>query len=376
MNITGNSRRFHAVCAPGLEPITAAEVESLGAAEIQTTTGGVGFSGPLGLGFRANLWLRTAVEVRLRLARFHAPSERLLAERAREVDWEAYLAPGAVVDVRVSTSRSVLSHSGRIAELVEEALSPVAPGTAPMPGQRIYVRLVHDTCTLSIDMSGEPLHRRGYRQEPSRGPLRESLAAALILALGWDPSTPFIDPMCGSGTLVIEAALISLGAAPGRDRTFACEHWPVADSALWPALRAEANRAVKAAPSAPILGYDRNAGAIGVARRNAERAGVMLHLTLERHAIADLAPPDEMPSGLLLTNPPYGRRVREVRALETLYAEIGHVLARHFAGWRAALLSAEPRLDARIALPRRAEHRFMNGGLPCRLIEFDLAPGS
>jgi len=364
--------RFHAVCAPGLEAVTVAEIAALGGAEIASTRGGVGFSGPLALGFRANLWLRTAVEVRLRLARFHAPSERLLAERAREVAWRSFLRAGEGVEVRVSVSRSRLAHTGRIAELVAAAAGASPAAVAP-GAQRLHARLVNDTATLSIDMSGELLHRRGYRQETGPAPLRETIAAALLLALDWNGTTPLIDPLCGSGTIPIEAALIALRIAPGLRRSFACERWPASERATWEGLRAEAAALVLPALPAPIAGSDRNAGAVGVAQRNAERAQVAAHVALERRFLADAAPPPGVGPGLLLANPPYGRRVREVADLGPLYAEIGRVVAARFGGWRAAVVNADPALDVHLGLPRQQEIPFLHGGLRCRLIELAVA---
>jgi putative N6-adenine-specific DNA methylase len=377
--------RFYAVSAPGLEAVTAGELSELGARGVEASRGGVGFVGPLELGFRANLWLRTAVEVRLRVARFYAPSERLLEKRAREVEWNAYLGEGARAVVAVSSSRSGLAHGDRLAKLVSAGWPAAAraPEKDPREGggeddaapmQRVHLRLVRDACTLSVDMSGELLYRRGYRVETSRGPLRESLAAALVIAAGWDPQTPFVDPMCGSGTLPIEAALLAMRIAPGIQRSFACERWPVSRPETWDELRAEARAAALPAPPAPICGSDRNAGAVGVALRNAERAGVAEHVLLERRRLADVEPPPSTggSSGLLLTNPPYGRRVQEVGALKPLYAELGRVLARRFAGWQAALVSAEPELDRMIELPRLGELEFMHGGLRCRLVRLDL----
>jgi len=348
--------------------VTAEELRGLGASEMRLTRGGVGFAGSLELGFRANLWLRSAVAVRLRVARFHVPSERLLAKRVSEVDWREYLAGDERAELSVSLSRSRLAHAGRVAEVVSGVL-PAARAADPSGSQRIYVRIIHDTCTLSVDMSGELLHRRGYRRELSRGPLRETIAAALILASSWDPATPFLDPMCGSGTLPIEAALLALRIAPGLNRTFACERWPAASPVEWERLRAEARAQVLPAPPAAILGSDRNAGALGVARRNAERAGVAAHLVLERRALSEIEPPPGI--GLLLANPPYGRRVTEVGAIERVYTELGQVLASRFAGWQAAVVSADPRLDRMIPLPRLGEIEFLHGGLRCRLVRLD-----
>jgi putative N6-adenine-specific DNA methylase len=349
--------------------VTAAELRDLHARDIRVTRGGVGFAGSIELGFRANLWLRTAVGVRLRLARFHAPSERLLEKRTAEVDWGQFLVSDEKAELSVSLSRSRLAHAGRVEEVVRSVLPGARSTGAAAPSQRFYVRIVHDTCTLSADMSGELLHRRGYRRELSRGPLRETIAAALILASSWDPATPFLDPMCGSGTLPIEAALLAMRIAPGLSRTLACERWPAASPGTWERLRAEARAAVLPAPPSPILGSDRNAGALGVARRNAERAGVAAHVILERRALSAIEPPAAR--GLLLVNPPYGRRVTEIRAIELVYAELGQVLASRFAGWRAGVVSADPRLDRMIPLSRLSEIEFLHGGLHCRLVQFD-----
>jgi putative N6-adenine-specific DNA methylase len=362
-------KRFFAVTAPGLESITAGEIAALGGGEVKATRGGVGFVGPLELGFRANLWLRTAVEVRMRLHRFHAPAERLLARRAGEVAWGEVLgAGGAVSTVAVSSTRSALRDERRIAELVREGWPSGAGDTA---GQKIYVRLVQDTCTISIDMSGERLDRRGYRQERSLAPLRETLAAALILALEWDGTTAFVDPMCGSGTLPIEAALIALDMAPGLGRSFACERWPQAEPEMWAALRAEARARMRTVLRAPILGSDRNAGALGVARRNAARAEVAEHIQFERRFLADLLPPPEDVTGLVLTNPPYGRRIGEQEEASAIYAELGRVLRERFSGWRAAFVSTDRRHDRAVGLPVRQEVPFAHGGLKCRLVEID-----
>jgi putative N6-adenine-specific DNA methylase len=366
-------RRFFAVATPGLEGVTVEEIRVLGGEVLKVTRGGVTFAGPLELGYRANLWLRTAAAVRMRLIRFHAPSERLLAERAREVDWAAYLPDAEAVVLQVSSTRSGLGHGERLENIVRDALPP-RPANASAH-QEIHVRLVQDTCTLSLDMSGELLHRRGYRQETSRGPLRETLAAALILAAGWDPATPLLDPMCGSGTLPIEAALIATHRAPSLERWFACERWPLAKAApgVWDRLRAQARELAVAAPPAPIQGSDRNAGAVGVARRNAERAGVGDIVGLERRDLAEVTPPPGAP-GLVLTNPPFGRRVTEVRELESLYSLLGQVLAQRFHQWQAAVVSADPRLERRIDLPRRGEIEFLHGGLRCRLLLLDPGP--
>jgi len=188
----------------------------------------------------------------------------------------------------------------------------------------------------------------------------------------WDGTTPFVDPMCGSGTLPIEAALIALDVAPGLGRSFACEHWPQVEPEVWTGLRAEARARMRTTLPAPILGSDRNAGALGVARRNAARADVAEHIQFERHFLADLAPPSEGGPGLVLTNPPYGRRIGEQEEASAIYAELGHVLRERFRGWRAAFVSTDRRHDRAAELPVRQEVPFAHGGLKCRLVEVDL----
>jgi putative N6-adenine-specific DNA methylase len=367
-------KRFFAVATPGLEAVTAREIAGLGGEDVRAIRGGVGFAGPLELGFRANLWLRTAAEMRLRLLRFYAPSERLLAQRAAEIDWALYLGGGGEGDaaaIEVSTTRSALRDERRVATLVREGWPA---GGRQGGGQRIYVRLVQDTCTISIDMSGDALHRRGYRQEQSRAPLRESVAAALILASEWDPATTFLDPMCGSGTLPIEAALIALDRAPGLERRFACEDWPGSSAGTWTVLRAEARARVRTVLAAPIFGFDRNAGALGVARRNAERAGVAAEIAFERRFLADLAPPAVAAPGLVATNPPYGRRIRDEEDPGAIYAELGRALRERFGGWRAAFVSQDRRHEQAVGLSVRQELPFLHGGLRCRWVEVAL-PG-
>jgi putative N6-adenine-specific DNA methylase len=201
--------------------------------------------------------------------------------------------------------------------------------------------------------------------------LRETLAAALILALEWDGTTAFVDPMCGSGTLSIEAALIALDIAPGLGRSFACEHWPQVEPEVWTTLRAEARSRVRTALPAPILGSDRNAGALGAAGRNAARADVAAYIQFERRFLADLAPPDGAGPGLVLTNPPYGRRIGEGAEASAVYAELGRVLRDRFGGWRAAFVSTDRRHDGAAGFPVRREVPFAHGGLKCRLVEID-----
>jgi putative N6-adenine-specific DNA methylase len=234
----------------------------------------------------------------------------------------------------------------------------------------VYARGVEDRFTISIDSSGELLHRRGWRTEGAQAPLRETLAAALLLACRWDPSTPFVDPMCGAGTLPLEACALALGRAPGLGRSFAFERWPGFDAAAWAELRDEAARAERRAPEAAVCGSDRSPAAVAAARRNAERAGLAEHLRLVESELADVQPPDG--TGLVLCNPPYGRRIGEPRALGPLYARLGKLLKARFAGWRAGVLVADLRQIAALKLEPVEKTALVNGGVRVHLVQFQL----
>jgi putative N6-adenine-specific DNA methylase len=238
--------------------------------------------------------------------------------------------------------------------------------------QLFVVRFDHDVCGISADSSGELLHRRGYRLATAKAPIRETLAAAMLLSLGWDGTTPLVDPMCGAGTIAIEGALIARRIAPGLTRRFSCEQWPGAPVAGFARLRSAARaRVVVAAPS-PIVASDRDAGAIAAAQANAERAGVSANIAFRRQALSALDVPAV--AGLLLTNPPYGARVSDRRQLRDLYASLGNVARARCPGWTLAFLSADGALDAQLKLDLDEVLRFRNGGIPVRLVR-SVLPG-
>jgi putative N6-adenine-specific DNA methylase len=232
------------------------------------------------------------------------------------------------------------------------------------------VRGVADLFTVSVDSSGELLHRRGWRQEIAHAPLRETLAAALLLLCEWNPATPLVDPMCGAGTLPLEACAIAMRLAPGLSRSFAFATWPTFDAARFAALHDEAEAARLPAPPAPIVGSDRSPAAITAATHNAERAGLTAHVTLAQSELDELQPPPG--PGTVIMNPPYGRRLGDPRALRSLYGAIGRALRARFAGWRAALLVSDARLVDAVGARITAEHPLSNGGLRVRLLELDL----
>ncbi len=378
-----------AVTAPGLAPLTAQELSSLGLAPSEVEGAGVSFEADLAGVARANLELRTASRILVRVDEFRAANFHELEKRTARIDWSRWLSPGCEVSLRVTCRKSRLYHSGAVAERVVKELEQVsvraaAPGgsassaaggaasNAPAEewesegaSQLLVVRLLHDRCTISIDSSGALLHRRGYRMATGKAPLRETLGAALILASGWVPGTPLLDPFCGSGTIAIEAAMLARRLSPGRLRSFAFERWPGVDPALMVRLRRDAAARERSSAEAPIVASDRDAGAIEGARENAERAGVARDIVFEVRAVSSLTVPESGATvGAVVTNPPYGVRVGDGRTLRNLYARTGAVLRTVCPGWRVALVASDRRLVGELKLPLEDRVRTSNGGLP------------
>ena len=333
---------------------------------------------------RTNLWLRTASRVIVRVASFRAQAFHELERLARALSWERFVAPGDAVRFRVTSRKSRLYHTGaieqRFAEAIEHRLG--RPSTIDRGGtdeddevtahaQLFVIRVVHDQFTVSADSSGALLHQRGYRQAIAKAPLRETLAAAMLLGSDWNGTLPLLDPLCGSGTIPIEGALIARRMAPGLGRSFAFLSWPNLDAASWTRIRADAANA--ALPSAPvrIRGSDRDQGAIAAARANAERAGVAADIEFSIRPLSAVEVAAET-LGYVVTNPPYGIRVGEAAKLRDLYARFGQILRSNYPGWRLAMLSANLRLDAELRLPLNERLQTRNGGIAVRLLTADV----
>jgi putative N6-adenine-specific DNA methylase len=364
------------VCAPGLEAVAAAEVAALGLAG-RAVPGGVELQGDLRTVARLNLWLRTASRVVARLGSFTAKTFPELVHKAKELPWEVALLPRAPAALRVTCRKSKLYHSDAVAQRLRVALearlgapSPEAAEDDPS-AQLFLARFDNDVCTVSADTSGALLHQRGYRLAPGPAPLRETLAAALLLSAGWDGSVPLCDPLCGAGTIAIEGALIAAGRAPGAGRAFAFQRWakapPLPD--LPPA------RAV----TCSIEASDLDAAAMAAARANAKRAGV--EISFEQRALKDLPPREGR--GLVATNPPYGVRVEPgarveasgsrgeasgSRDLDALYRELGATLRARRPDWQLAAVVPQERLGRAIGSPLRRLLKTQNGGLPIELL--------
>jgi len=376
-----------AAAAPGLEPLVAGELTALGIAP-RTAEGGAAFTGSVESIGRANLWLRAASRILVRVASFHARAFHELEQLARVVPWERYIAPGAPVRFRVTSRKSRLYHTAAIAERLAGAMAHRlgAASTVLQAGdveesngenvQLFVIRVAHDMFTVSADSSGAHLHLRGYRQAVGKAPVRETLAAAMLIASDWLATDPLLDPMCGSGTIAIEGAMIARRIAPGLHRRFSFLDWPEVEPGLWARIREEAASAIRSDVAAPIRAFDRDAGAIVAARAHAERAGVGADIEFAVRSISATATDEGGPRGLVATNPPYGVRVGEAERLRDLYARFGQVLRARLAGWRLALLSANPRLDAQLRLPLEEQLRTRNGGISVRLLIGEIPAGN
>jgi putative N6-adenine-specific DNA methylase len=372
--------RYFATCGRGIEPVLADELIALGACDVRAGRGGVHFAGDRALLYQANLWLRTAVRVLVPILEAKVTSPDELYQAVRGVDWSRYLTPDHTLAVDCNVRDSHLTHSRYAALRTKDAICdqfvercgrrPSVDVEAPMVGLNLHV--YRDEAVLSLDSSGESLHKRGYRPILTRAPLNEALAAAIVLLTGWKGDVPLVDPLCGSGTLPIEAAWLALRRPPGLTRKrFGFQGWMDYDVALWADLRDEARRGVgKRLPGgATILGTDIRADAVAFATKNARAAGIGHLLTFSVRDVRDFQPPPG-PPGVIVCNPPYGERLGEERELRPLYRAIGEVLRERCRGWTAFLFSGNARLAREVGLPAVTETPLFNGKIPCRLLKF------
>ncbi|ONG56634.1 RNA methyltransferase [Pseudoroseomonas deserti] len=334
---------------PGLEETLCAEVKRKGFRRPRALPGGVAIEGGWPEVWRANLWIRGASRVLARIDSFRVRELHQLDARARHVPWGAVLRRDVPFRVEADCASSRIYHSGAAAERIETAIRETL-GATPAPDAPVLVRarIENDVCTISLDTSGELLHRRGYKQAINAAPLRETMAALFLQQCGFDGAEPVLDPMCGSGTFVIEAAEIAARLNPGRARPFAFEHFATFDAEAWEKMRGVQSQRQ---PAARFHGSDRDAGAITMSQANAARAGVGTFCDFRQAAISEVAPPEGEGPGLVILNPPYGSRIGDKRALVPLYRAIGQVMRSRFAGWRVGLLTSEPQLAKATALP-------------------------
>lgn len=352
-----------AATIPGLEEVCARELTALGVDFPRTVAGGVEFCGDLRQIYLANLWLRSAGRVTVRVGSGRCSDFPELFKRSARLPWGRFIKSATPVKVLVTCHRSRLWHSERVATAVMDGIDRALGRSRPESGpftQQVLVRIDADRCTFSVDSSGLLLHRRGYRQAAVRAPLRETLAAGILQLLDWDGTTPLVDPCCGSGSFPLEAALLAAHRAPGAARTFAFMHWPRYREGLWNALLATAARGVR--PMAVALhGADRDPAAVAAARANAAHAGLSAAVEFNQRMIADWT---DAPAGcgLVIANPPYGLRLERPETLTPLYAELGNVCRRVFPAWRVALLTPHRQLADATGLPFKQALPLLNGG--------------
>lgn len=352
------------VATPGLEAPLAAEVRALGWTP-ETQPGGVTIRGGWQDVWRANLMLRGATRVLARVGSFRAMHLAQLDKRGRKFPWADVLRPDLPVKVEAVTRKSRIYHAGAATQRIERAIAeelgaPIAADAAIV----VKLRIEDDLVTISLDTTGKSLHKRGHKEAVAKAPMRETMAAMFLREMGFDGSQPVLDPMCGSGTFVIEAAEIALGLAPGRSRSFAFENLASFDAEGWQALKASVPRR-RANPQ--FFGSDRDAGAIRMSQQNAARAGVAELTRFDQCQISDLQPPDS-PPGLIIVNPPYGARIGNKGPLYGLHAAMGEVFRSRFAGWRVGIVTSEAGLAKATGLPFQPPGPIIaHGGLKVRL---------
>lgn len=367
-------RSWYATCPRGAEPALRRELEAIGAKGIRPGQGGARFTGEREIALRGCLDLRTALRVLEPIGDFPAATAEELYEGAAKLPWQDLISPGQTFAVAASGRAPGLTHTHFVELKVKDAIvdalrsrTGARPDVDPKrPDVLVVAHLSRGACSLSLDLAGDLLSDRGYRVQTVEAPLRESLAAAVVLLSGWEGRTELHDPVCGSGTLAIEAALFAAVRAPNEQRTLACEKWPrtaADDSAALRRIRAELHEraARRAACGLPeMLASDRDPEAVAAARRNAQAAGVPLRVfEADARAVEPLSPP-----GQLLLNVPYGERMSAGgrKQLKTFYHQLGTAL-RRLAGHRAAVLSASPDFESAFGIRPRARHELWNGPL-------------
>lgn len=364
------------VTAPGLEHVTQRELAALGVVRAEhVEPGAISVRVPLQTVYTMNVNLRTASRITVLAANFRARTFAELERRSKAVPWEEWIGHDTHVRLRVTCRKSRLYHSDAVAERVASAIAARTPAAVTPTSveddankdQLILVRLLRDECTIRVDTSGAHLHRRGYRQALAKAPMRETLAAAMLLASDWNVNAPLVDPFCGSGTIAIEAALLARNIAPGIRRDFAFMRWPSFDRAMWNETVSRARALERDDVHVPIIAADRDAGAIDATVANAERAGVRHDIDARCQSLSALEPPGR--AGWVVSNPPYGVRLGERQRLRDLYSTLGRLARERLRDWHIALLVGHPSLAAQLGLPLVERLATTNGGLNVRLVQ-------
>jgi 23S rRNA (guanine2445-N2)-methyltransferase / 23S rRNA (guanine2069-N7)-methyltransferase len=388
LQLNDNVRYWIATAPVGAASVLAEELAQFGAHDIRERSHDVKFQGTLEVGYRACLWSRTATRVYLSLGSIDAGSSKAVYDAVKRIDWREHLATGATLACDCSGGNESIRHTIYGSQLLKDAVCDNlrdATGERPnikpeRPDVLLHLHVEGPTALLSVDFSGESLHRRGYRTESGRAPLKENVAAAVLLRAGWpalcERGGMLLDPMCGSGTFLTEGALIAADAAPALDREyFGFTGWRGHEAALWESLRSEAReRRAARAPRRCILGSDADADAVRMTLANGEHAGVADWLHVEKRTLSEIVRPKG--DGLVVANPPYGERIGAESGLPALYSELGQVLRERFNGWQAAILTGNPPLARNLGIYAKRTHRFYNGTIECRLLRFELNEAS
>ena len=382
MSSSSRPEAFFAPCPRGLEALLAEELKFFGALAPAPTAGGVGFSGNWETCYRANLWSRIASRVLWRVGEFEYASEDDVYAAARAVNWFDLFDVNRTLRVYVTAQKSPLKSLEFATLRVKDAVCDRFRddvGRRPDvdradPDVRVHVFLEQERGVLYLDTSGEGLFKRGWRMQTVEAPLRENLAAGIVMLTGWKFEQPLLDPMCGGATLLVEAAAMARGRAPGMKRSFGFEKLDTFNATLWRSLRDEAAQPAKRAPKLALYGSDAEATALTAARRNLGAAGVERWVTLEASDVLSRRAPAA--SGVMIANPPYGERIGEAEELARFYPKLGDALKKNFAGWNCFFFTADRRMEKLIRLQTSRRTPLYNGALECRLYEFRIVAGS
>jgi putative N6-adenine-specific DNA methylase len=373
---------FFASCPRGLEALLAEELRGLGARKPESLPGGVAFEGDLRICYRANLESRLATRVLLKVGRSPYLNERDVHEGALAISWPDWFSEKQSIRVDVKAIRSPLKSLDFATLTIKDAVCDrfrSDRGQRPdvdtrSPDIRIQAFLDKETASFYLDTSGEALNRRGYRRDAGEAPLKENLAAGIVRLAGWNPGEPFLDPMCGSGTLVIEAAMIALAIPPGHARGFGFERLAGFDRRRWEETREQALARRQPARRLAIFARDRYGDELKKAQANLEAAGLADCVELKQADVLDTGAPE--PAGVMIANPPYGERLGEDAALAEFYPRLGDTLKKYYSGWRCYLFSGDTRLPKLIHLSASKRTPLFNGPIECRLYEYRMVAGS
>ena len=370
--------KYFATVSRGLEEVAARELSNLGAEDVRPDFTGVHFSGDKRLLYKANLWMRTSFRILKPIARVKSFNGDELYRSVQKLDWSKYLTPDMTLAVTCTGKNKLLNHTHFTALQIKNSVTDwqkVRGGKRSSvdtenPDVLINAHIDQKHCIISLDSSGSSLHRRGYRPAIGAAPMKETLAAALLDLAEWTPDMPFLDPMCGSGTLPIEATLKALNIAPGLYRNFGFQNWLDYDRDLWSSLVKDASERQKRDLDIPIIGSDRDLKVIRQAFVNAENSGLEDYVKFARRNLSEIQPPADR--GVIICNPPYGVRLGDEAELGELYTQLGDIFKQRFKGWTAYIFTGSMKLSKQVGLRTSKRIKLYNGAIPCTLLKYEM----